>query len=98
MKLSFDEILKNIFVHIFNPLVLFMIGIAVLVFLWGIFEFLANYDEDSAQEQGKRHMFWGLVGMFVMFSVFGIMRFMIGTFGLVSPTGKDIVLPQAIVK
>lgn len=98
MKLSFDKILENIFIHIFNPLVLFMIGVAILVFLWGIFEFLANYDEDSAQQQGKRHMFWGLVGMFIMFSVFGIMRFMIGTFGLSSPTGGDIILPQAVSK
>lgn len=35
---------------------------------------------EKAQE-GRQHMLWGIIGMFIMVSVFGIMRILINTLG-----------------
>jgi len=59
-----------------------MIGVSLVVFLWGIVEFIAKFDSEEVKERGKRNMLWGLVGMFIMFSVFGIIRLILGTFAI----------------
>ena len=59
-----------------------MIGVSVVVFLWGIVEFIAKFDSEEVKERGKRNMFWGLIGMFIMFGVFGIIRLILGTFAI----------------
>ncbi|MEK7551898.1 MAG: hypothetical protein AAB534_00595 [Patescibacteria group bacterium] len=65
-----------------NPIIYLMIGVSVVVFLWGIVEFIAKFDSEEVKERGKRNMFWGLIGMFIMFGVFGIIRLILGTFAI----------------
>lgn len=81
------ELLYKINQAILNPLLILLIGIAFVVFLWGIVEFLAKSSGDEAREKGKRNMLWGLFGMFVMIAVFGIIRLVLGTFGITEIPG-----------
>ncbi|MEN9881451.1 MAG: hypothetical protein RLZZ308_634 [Candidatus Parcubacteria bacterium] len=55
---------------------LFMAG-AMVAFLFGLTRFIWASREGNATEidNGKRFMMWGLVGLFVMFSVYGIVKF-----------------------
>lgn len=78
--------LSKISRHILNPLILLAFGIAMLVFVWGIFQFIASQTADSGREEGKRKIFWGLFGMFIMFSAFGLIRLILGTFGITGPS------------
>ena len=74
---------------ILNPLIAFGFSVALLVFLWGIIVFLkdsAAGKEGEDVAKGKRHMVWGLVGLLVMFGVYGIINIVLGTFGI-TPTG-----------
>lgn len=57
---------------IINPFIYLMIGVATLVFFWGVAEMLRNLDNDKARENGKRHMFWGIIGLTIMVCVLGI--------------------------
>jgi ABC-type phosphate transport system permease subunit len=75
---------------IVNPLILLLMAVAVLVFFWGVFEFISKSDSDEAREKGKRNMLWGIVGLFIMVAVFGIIQIILGTFGITPPPG---VLP-----
>ncbi len=50
-----------------------MFALAVLYFLYGVSEFIRNQDNEEAQTAGKQHMFWGVVGVFLMMAVFGIL-------------------------
>ena len=75
---------------IVNPIIILLFGIALVVFLWGIFEFLAQSSNDEARSRGKRNMIWGLIGMFIMFSAFGIIRLVLGTFGITEIPGGII--------
>jgi hypothetical protein len=41
-------------------------------FAWGIVKYIKNADSDKAAEQAKNVMVWGLVGLFVAVSIWGI--------------------------
>ena len=68
------------------PLITLMIGVAMLVFMWGAFQFVANADNDSARTEGRRHMFYGIIGFVVIFSALSILKIAAWTFGI-SVTG-----------
>ncbi len=70
---------------IINPLIILLIATAALVFVWGIFQFVAGTGSDEKREIGKKHMLWGLIGLFIMIAVFGIIRIILGTFGIEAP-------------
>lgn len=60
---------------IINPIIALMFGAGVLVFVWGLVEYLYDLNiKGHAGDEGKKHMFWGLVGMFIMLAVFAIIR------------------------
>lgn len=66
------KLINKISTEILNPVIGLMIAIAFAVFLWGIIEFIANADNEQKREDGKRHIIWGLVGLFIMVAVAGI--------------------------
>jgi lysylphosphatidylglycerol synthetase-like protein (DUF2156 family) len=66
---------------IVNPLILLMFAAAVLVFLYGVFEYVKDSDSEEARSTGRNHILWGVVGMFIMISVFSIMDIIMNTIG-----------------
>jgi uncharacterized membrane protein YbhN (UPF0104 family) len=76
------NLLGKINAVILNPIIFLLFGVALLVFLFGIFQFIAHNDDESAREKGKSSMVWGLVGLFVMFSVFGIIQLILDSLGI----------------
>ena len=50
-----------------------MFALAVLYFLFGLAEFIRNQDNEEAQSAGKKHMLWGVIGVFLMMAVGGIL-------------------------
>ncbi len=55
--------------------------LAFLVFLWGVLRFMYA-SESKDKEAAKSFIWWGLVGLFVMVSVWGILRILSDTLGL----------------
>jgi len=70
---------------ILYPLITLMMAVALILFLYGCFEFISNAGNDSAREKGKSHIVWGIVGMVVMVSAYTILNIAAGTFGLDVP-------------
>ncbi len=68
------DIIAKINDQILNPLIILMFALAVMYFLFGVSEFIRNQDNEDAQIAGKQHMFWGVVGVFTMMAVFGILE------------------------
>jgi hypothetical protein len=76
-----DQLIVSINKYIINPFLGLLFVLATFWFLVGLGRyFLAGNPEDRAT--GQSHMMWGLAGMFIMISVFGIMRIIINTFGI----------------
>lgn len=65
-----------------NVIVPVLFAIAFIVFLWGAFRtFIMGATDETAKEQGKNLMLWGLIGFFVMVSVWGLVNILTGTVG-----------------
>lgn len=71
---TIDSIVGQIVKLIINPLITLLMVIGTLVFLWGIIEFLMNADNEEKRSIGKKHMVWGILGLFLMVSVWGIIQ------------------------
>ncbi len=55
--------------------------LAFVVFLWGVFKFI-RASEDKDKQEGKQFIYMGLIGLFVMVSVWGIISIITNTFGI----------------
>ncbi len=66
--------------YIIDPAILIIFALGFLLFIWGLVQFLTNVEGDRTE--GKNHMIYGIVGMFIMVSVFGIITLLDNTFSL----------------
>ena len=67
--------------NIVNPVIYFLFAVALLYFLYGVLIFIINANDEAARKTGRQHMFWGIVGLFIMVSVYGIIGIVLGTIG-----------------
>ena len=77
--MTFELLLSKVSDLIINPLILLVFGIAVVVFLWGAMEFFVSAEDATKRTTSKMHMFWGVIGMAIMTSAFGIVNFISAT-------------------
>ncbi len=77
-----NEFLAKVVVEIINPIILLLSAGAFVVFLWGVFEFVKDSDDEGKRADGKKAIFWGLVGLVIIFGAYGIINLALGTFGL----------------
>ncbi len=52
----------------------FIIGLAFVWFLWGVFRYVVTADAEK-KEQAKDTIIYGIIGLAVMLSVWGLVRF-----------------------
>ncbi|MCX6712957.1 MAG: hypothetical protein NTY66_01980 [Candidatus Vogelbacteria bacterium] len=71
--------LAKIKANILRPFVLLLFLLAIVYFFWGVVKFIRDYGEKGATEEGKKHLWWGLVGLVIMVSVFGLLNLLITT-------------------
>ena len=67
---------------ILNGVIFLFITIAIVVFFWGLISYLANIGGEDAAKKGIQLMLWGVIALFVMVSVWGIIRLLKNTFGV----------------
>ncbi len=74
-----------------NVLVPVLFAIAFIVFIYGVFKtFILGAGSDDAKESGKNLMLWGLIGFFVMVSVWGLVNILTGTISFGNNTGVTV--------
>jgi len=82
-----------------NILVPVIFAIAFIVFLWGAFDaFILGANNGEVKEKGKNLMLWGLIGFFVMVSVWGLVNILTGTINFGSSSGPTGGTPSAGVQ
>ncbi|MFA5997501.1 MAG: hypothetical protein WC791_03370 [Candidatus Paceibacterota bacterium] len=60
---------------ILQPIITLLMALAVAYFLFGVMKFVKDQGSEEAQVEGKKHMLWGIIGLFIMVSVYGILNF-----------------------
>ncbi len=73
--------LISFILNLINAVVVpFIFTIAFLVFIWGIFQaFIAG--DDKKRTEGRKLAVYGIIGFFLMVSVWGLVNILVGTFG-----------------
>lgn len=88
--------ISNVNKLIINPLIALLFGLAVVYFLYGIFEFISNQENEEAKTKGKSHMIWGIIGIVIMMGVFTILDIIMNTFNItgINPKEGTVQLPN----
>jgi hypothetical protein len=63
--------------------------------MWGVTQYSFS-EEESKKEKGKQLMLWGIISLTVMFSMYGLIRVAMNTFGInENETIKTPTLPDS---
>lgn len=79
---SLDQFIQNVNKLIINPIIILLFALALAYFLFGVFEFISNAENEEKRTKGKSHMIYGLIGLTVMMGVWTILMLIMNTFGL----------------
>lgn len=84
--MDISHFLNAVDAYILNPIIILVFAVAFLIFFWGIFQYVSSDKEGSERDTGKKKIIYGLLGMFIMFSAYGILHIVLGTFGISTPS------------
>jgi hypothetical protein len=59
-----------------------VVALALLYFFWGLAQYVLNASNEEKKGKGKEIMIWGIIALFVMVSVWGIVNVVKSTFQL----------------
>jgi hypothetical protein len=76
--------------NVVTALVPIFLTLGLLVFLWGLIKFLTAAGSEDAAASGKRIMIWGILAMFVMVAIWGIVAFLGQISGIDTNTGTQV--------
>jgi hypothetical protein len=60
----------------------FLFTLATAAFIWGIIQYFLNPDNEEKRKKGKEYLLWGVIGLFVMISIWGLVGVLSNTFGV----------------
>lgn len=76
---------------ILNPIILLLFAVSTVYFIYGIITFISLEPGDSKRKEARNSIIWGIVGMLVMFSVYGLIGFVFDTFGITNPEASNFL-------
>ena len=66
-----------------------VVGLALLFFFWGLALFILNAGDEEKRSKGRSIMIWGVIAIFVILTVFGLVSVLQETFSLESDLDPD---------
>ena len=76
--------------QILNIVIPILIVIATIVFIWGIISYILSAGSDERKKEAKNLIIWGLIGLFVIVAMWGLVTVIGSTFGV-----SETVIPGA---
>lgn len=64
---------------IINQITPFLVGLAVFIVIWGVFKFISSAGDDEKRGEAQKFVLWGVVGIFIMVSVWGLVNILLNT-------------------
>lgn len=69
-----------------NPLLALIFGAGLIVFLWGVAQYIYGMNvKGEPSTEGRKHMLWGIVGMFIMSAALAIINIIARTINVKPP-------------
>jgi len=70
-----------------------VIGLALVYFIYGIAQYISNSGDAAKKEEGKTRMTWGIIALFVIISVWGLVSLIQYTIWSGGPTSSELTTP-----
>lgn len=68
-----------------------MFALAIVYFFWGVIKYIRSAGDPKEADAGKSIMIYGVIGIAVMASIYGLIAWLQGTLGVGS--GGTVILP-----
>ncbi len=75
----FNSLVSRLIGHA-NKIVLLIVALALVVFIYGLVEYITSADDKEKRKEGVTYITFGIIGLTVMVSVWGILSILTGTF------------------
>jgi len=59
-----------------------LIAIAMIVFIWGVINYITSAGDSAKRTEAIQYMIWGIVGLFVIVAFWGLLTILANTFGI----------------
>lgn len=78
---SIVTLMKSVNKVLINPIIFLLFAVAMVYFLYGLVQYLLSPGNEEVHKRSKSVMLWGIIGLFIMTAVFGIMKIILNTLG-----------------
>ena len=76
-----------------NKIIPVIIAITVLVFIWGVANYIMNAGDEEKRKEARQFIIWGMVGFVIMVGIWGLINVFVSAFGL-GTGGSTITAPK----
>jgi len=85
------EAIKDFIQRVLALLVPTLIALGVVLFLWGVLKYVTAGGDEKRRSDGIKVITWGIIALFVMVSLWGLINMIEGTFQL---RGSNVPFPS----
>ncbi len=93
--MTFADIVNNLVSLVLNPLIGLLIGAALVFFLYGVFTYINAGGDSGKVAEGSKMMLYGIIALFVMVSVWGLVSIVANTLGI--PADHALLINSLLV-
>lgn len=79
--MRYPEPVQRLLTVLVDPAVKLLFAVAILYFIYGVFNYIRRSGDSDARIEGANHILWSTVGLFIMISVWGIVNLIKSTVG-----------------
>lgn len=72
----------NCLITVFNLLLPLFVGLAIVIVSGGILKYVAKGSSQEARQEGRKFILWGMVSIFLLLSIWGLINILVTTFPL----------------
>ena len=83
--------------NVINLIIPFLVGLAVLVIIYGVFGFISNAADEEARASAKQFIIWGIIGVFIMLSVWGLVTILKNSFGTDASGARTDAVDETVI-
>lgn len=97
MITNFKSLITTITENVLNPLVGIIMALTLIYFLVGVVKYMQNVGDETKRKEGVSMMTYGVIALFVMVSVWGLVKVLQNSFSLDNtPTRPPIGDPTGL--
>lgn len=90
-----ESLVRKIISGVLQPVITLLFALATVIFLWGIIQYvIAQAGDEKKLADAKRVMIWGIIGLTVMASAWGIVAVLCDFFGTCGTTRSGGTQPN----